>query len=149
MSGRLRAARIWQLAALGLAAAAAVVVLFAPLYSSGTTTCDPPGVACAVHPAAQASVLAVNGPGILWYVLAPVALCLIPVLVRGSAWRAVSITCVVVLGMLVLLGLLTIGTFYVPALGAAVAGASMHAPVGGGLSRRGRTFPQKTSSVRE
>lgn len=127
MRGTPSAARIWQLVALALAVAASLIVLLAPLYSSSASSCTP-GVACATAPAAPASALAVNGPGLLGPMLIPVLFTLAPLLVRGRAWRPASIVCAVLLGMTVLVALLTISMFYLPALVASIVGASLRAP---------------------
>lgn len=127
MHSTLSAARIWQLVALALAVAASLIVLFAPLYSSSASNCTP-GVACATAPVAPASALAVNGPALLGPMLIPVLFTLVPLLVRSRAWRPASIVCAVLLGMTVLVALLTIGMFYLPALIASIIGVSLRAP---------------------
>jgi hypothetical protein len=96
------AAPRFSLLAFAAAVAGALIVLFAPLY----TSC---GSVTACH---GDSALTVNGRWILVVVSVPVALALVPVLIQYSVARAIAaamlwIGCVV--------ALLSVGIFFVPA----------------------------------
>ena len=91
-------------ARLSLAAAvvAALVVVFAPTYTS-----------CSSDAACHGdSALAVNGWWIVFVVSVPVVLTLIPVLINHRVARAIA---AVVLWLCCVVGLLSVGLFFVPA----------------------------------
>jgi hypothetical protein len=94
--------RTYALLALAAAAVAALVVVFAPTYTS-----------CSSNAACHGdSALAVNGPWIVFVVSVPVVLTLIPVLIDHRASRAVA---AVVLWLCCVVALLSVGIFFVPA----------------------------------
>ncbi|HEX3299289.1 MAG TPA: hypothetical protein VHW68_04185 [Actinomycetota bacterium] len=97
------ASRTFARLALGAAVVAALVVVFAPTYSS----CTSGHAAC--H---GASALAVNGPWIFVVVSVPVVLALIPVLINRPVTRVVA---TVLLWLFCVVALLTIGIFFLPA----------------------------------
>ena len=92
----------FSLLAFAAAVAAALIVLFAPLYMScGSDT--------ACH---GDSALTVNGGWILVVVFVPVVLALVPVLIRHRVARAVA---AVMLWIGCVVALLSVGIFFVPA----------------------------------
>lgn len=96
----------WTVIAFLAAVLGALIVVFAPLYtgctsrSGGTEVCG------------HASAYTVNGSWIFVVVSVPVLVALIPVLVRRRWARIVS---VVLLWLGCLVGLLSVGIFFVPA----------------------------------
>ena len=119
-------ARVLQGVAFALAIAATLAALLLPLYTSetssgGSGSPDSPVVT------EQLTLLAVNGPGIFVPLLIPVLLTGLPLLIRGTAWRGLSIAATVLLAAFVVLALASIGGFYLPAL-LASAGALMVRP---------------------
>ena len=102
--------RWWQLAALALAVGVFVALLFVPTYSGGAT------------------LVQVNGTGVLVTLSVPVVVAALPLPWRGSRWQVVSIVSTVLLWVFCLIGILTIGVALVPAAICALVGAAM--PVG-------------------
>lgn len=101
--------RIAQLVALGLAVVAALAALFFPAYTIATS--DSAGNQVET----TQSIFEAHGPVFLAIVAVPVVFAAAPLVARGQAWRPVSITSVVLLGAFVLVGILSIGTFFIPA----------------------------------
>jgi hypothetical protein len=95
-------ATLFSLLAFGAAVVAAVIVVFAPTYSS----CDS-DAAC--H---GASAFAVNGWWIFVVVSVPVVLALIPVLIHRKVVRAVA---AIMLWICCVVALFSVGIFFVPA----------------------------------
>ncbi len=97
--------RTAQLVAFGLAVVAAGLLALVP--ADGQTLVD------------------ANGRGVLVTLAVPVALTLVPLLLVGRAWVVGSIVCAALLAAAVVVGLLSIGVFFLPALIAAVVGAAL------------------------
>jgi hypothetical protein len=93
---------LFSLLALGAAVVAAVIVVFAPTY----TTCDS-DAACHGD-----SAFAVNGWWILVVVSVPVVLALIPVLIQHKIVRVIATA---MLWICCVVALLSVGIFFVPA----------------------------------
>jgi hypothetical protein len=106
---------VWQLASLGLSLLASLLLLVLPVYSSATSSSDGPEVTT------TSTLLEVNGPGVLVILAVPVLLMLLPLYARRRARRWVSLACTLVLAAGALLGLASIGLFYLPALVCSVA----------------------------
>lgn len=121
------AARVLQGVAFALTIAVALAVLFLPTYASETSSAgsgspDGPVVTEGL------TALAVNGPAILVPLLIPVFLTGLPFLVRGKPWKGVSIAATVLLAAFAVLGLASIGLFYLPALVASTAALLVRPP---------------------
>jgi hypothetical protein len=96
------ASRTFARLSLAAAEVAALVVVFAPTYSS-----------CSSDAACHGdSALAVNGWWIVFVVSVPVVLALIPVLIDHRVARAIA---AVLLWLFCVVGMLTIGIFFIPA----------------------------------
>ncbi|CAM3450254.1 hypothetical protein OCAE111667_10445 [Occultella aeris] len=106
-------ARVWQFVAFGLACAAFVLLLVMPLYTGTTTT--PEGTEDFT-----ATLVEVNGPGVLVPLLVPVLLTVVPLLIPSGRLPGVTIACAALLVFLMALGGASIGLFYAPAAIAAV-----------------------------
>ena len=104
-----------QVLAVSLAIIASLVLLLVPMYTQVKLTPGGPGQVS--HP----TLLETVGPSIFVPLLIPVALTALPLLIRGRARTPVSVATTVALVVFVALGSASIGWFYVPALGAAVA----------------------------
>lgn len=104
------AKRVLQWIALGLAVAASAFLTFLPVYSGVTS--DSNGTSTE----ARATLVQVNGPSVLILLAVPVVISLVPLLAHGRAWPLLSIVAAILLGIAVLLGILSIGVFFVPAL---------------------------------
>ncbi len=102
--------RVWQLVGAAAALAAGLVALLLPGYVLVMTGSDG-------EPAVSVlSLLEHGGLVAVGTVAVPVVLAASPLAVRGRAWWAVSVASVALLGVVVLLGSLTIGWFFLPAL---------------------------------
>lgn len=102
--------RVLQIIALALAAAAVVALCALPGYVSVTT--DSRG-----HESIQTQgVLAVMGLPYLAVLMIPVVLAAIPLLLRGRAWQPASITVAILIAAFGILGALSIGFYYLPAV---------------------------------
>lgn len=112
----LDARRLVQLAALALAVAAAAFLLGYPTYSGRGAAGDAP----------TASLVEVNGRGVLWLLAAPVVLVATPALWPHRGRTAAIVACTVLLWLLCLAGLLSIGLFFLPA--ALVSGVALLVP---------------------
>ncbi|WP_163544723.1 hypothetical protein [Occultella kanbiaonis] len=106
-------ARVWQFVAFGLAGAACVLLLVMPLYRGTTTTSDG-------TEEFTATLVEVNGPGVLVALLVPVLLTAVPLLIPSGRLPGVTIACAALLVFLMALGGASIGLFYAPAAIAAV-----------------------------
>ena len=104
--------RVAQLIALVLASVAATVVLFVPSYT--TATLDSQGN----ETIGSRTVWEVNGPIFLLVMAIPVAITILPLLVRGPTWPVVSVIAAALIGLFAVVGLLTIGFYFIPAVGA-------------------------------
>ena len=104
------------LASFGAAVLAALVVIFAPLYG----TCES-GSGCG-----GASSLSVNGTWILVVVSVPVVLAIVPTLRRHPTVRAVS---AVLLWACCVIGLMSVGLFFIPSAVLMTISASQREPV--------------------
>lgn len=114
--GWLNRKRVWQLVALVLAAAAAVVALVAPLFA----VTQPQGVGQTV---VRANALEVAGPSVFIVVAIPILLAAAPLALRGRAWAWASYASAAGLIIYTITGLFSIGLLVLPATLAAVVGA--------------------------
>jgi protein-S-isoprenylcysteine O-methyltransferase Ste14 len=101
---------VWQLVAAGLALVAAAVVITVPLYSQVSST------SAGDQQTRSSTALSVVGPTILLTLLVPVLGAALPLAARGRAWQPLSVVSAAVLAVFVLLGLLSVGWFFIPAL---------------------------------
>ncbi|HET8615871.1 MAG TPA: hypothetical protein VFL94_10125 [Actinomycetales bacterium] len=106
---------VWQIAALALAALATLLLLVLPAYSSTSQSSDGPSVTTTT------TLLEQQGPGVLGILAVPLVLMLVPLYVRGGARRWVSLACTALLFVGALLGLASIGMFYLPAVVCSIA----------------------------
>ncbi|HET8927257.1 MAG TPA: hypothetical protein VFN24_05440 [Microbacterium sp.] len=104
------AKRLVQVIALVLAVLGAWLMLVMPSY--GTATTDSTGA----ETFATLSMLDAVGPAARGLAAVPVAIALLPLFGVGRAWQPLSIVASVLMGCFVLLGILSVGFFYVPAL---------------------------------
>jgi hypothetical protein len=122
-------ARVLQGVAFALAIAGALLMLLLPMYASETSS-GGSGSPNGPVVTEQLTLLAVNGPAIFVPLLIPVLLTGLPLLVRGKPWRGLSVAATVLLAVFALIGLASIGLFYLPAL-LASAGALLVRPTEG------------------
>ena len=108
-------ARVLQGVAFSLAVAGGIALLLIPTYTS-VSSVGGPGIPDTPEVTEHLTLLAVNGPSILVPLLIPVFLTGLPLLIRGNPWRGVSIAATVLLAAFAVLGLASIGLFYLPAL---------------------------------
>lgn len=103
-------ARRWFVAALLLTAAASVILLLAPLSSEQN----------AGGAVERRSLLAAEGPGVAVLLAVPLLVCALPVLIPrpAVAWGSAAL-----LAAGVLVGLASVGLYYLPVLALLVAGA--------------------------
>jgi heme/copper-type cytochrome/quinol oxidase subunit 2 len=106
------AKRVAQLIAFVLATVAGIAVLFTPSYT--TATSDSNGN----QTIGSSTVWEVNGPISLLLVAIPIAITILPLLVRGPAWSAVSVIATVLIGLFAVIGSFTIGFYFIPAVAA-------------------------------
>lgn len=119
-------ARVLQVVALVLTLAAGAYALLGPGYASATTS--------STAALGTASLLEVNGPGVLIVLSVPVAAAILPLVVRRRALPPVSILSATLLLGFALLGAATIGGFYGPAALTSLVAAvvvHVHTPRGG------------------
>lgn len=102
--------RVLQFVAAGLALVAAAVVITAPLYSQASST------SAGDQQTTSSTVLSVVGPTVLLTLLVPVLGAALPLAARGRAWQPLSVVSAAVLAVFVVLGLLSVGWFFIPAL---------------------------------
>ncbi len=110
MVGYWGAKRLVQVIALLLAVLGGWLVLVLPSY--GSATMDSSGV----EALAAVTMLGAVGPAAVGLAAVPVAIALLPLFGVGRAWQPLSIVSSVLMGCFVLLGILSIGFFFVPAL---------------------------------
>jgi hypothetical protein len=106
---------VWQIAALGLSVLGSLLLLVLPLYGSTSQSSDGPGGTT------TRTLVEEQGSGVLVALAIPIVLMLVPLYFRGGARRWVSLACTVLLAAGSLLGLLSIGVFYLPALVCSIA----------------------------
>jgi len=106
---RIGAKRVVQLIAVVLAVAAGVYMLFAPTYQ--TATSDSAGNSST----GTATILETSGAWAIVLALIPIAIALAPLVVPPRARRWVTIAAVVLFAGWTIVGVWTIGGFYVPA----------------------------------
>lgn len=120
-----RAGRVLAWISLALAVAAGVTLLF--IYGGETcvSRATPVGAPGAETVCTSTTLLESQGPGVIGILLVPIVLALVPVAAgRHRSARALRVLSAVVLMILALLGMLSIGILYVPAVLAMVAAAS-------------------------
>ena len=105
----LNAKRVLQIVALALALIATVVLCVLPSYVSVTT--DSYGR----ETIETQPLLVVMGPAYLLVLLIPVAIAAVPLFLHGRAWKVTSIGAAVLLGGFAILGVVSIGRYYLPA----------------------------------
>ena len=95
-----------------LAAAASLILLWLPVYSTSSYSTGPGGSGSSNG---SATLLDVNGAGTLWVLLFPLALSVIPLLVPGAHGRRVATwLSAAALVIFVVFSGFSIGLFYVP-----------------------------------
>ena len=98
-----------QLVSAALTVVAVLVLLLVPQYSSSSS--DSAG-----HGSTQlVTALEANGPRFLIAVAIPLVLALVPLAVRGPAWRHVSLVCTVLFCAFTAVAFLSIGIYLFPA----------------------------------
>ncbi len=110
MGGYWSAKRVVQAIALVLAVLGAWLMLVMPSYGTATS------VSGGAETFGTLSMLDAVGPAALGLAAVPVAIALLPLFGVGRAWQVLSIVASVLMGCFVLLGMLSVGFFYVPAL---------------------------------
>jgi hypothetical protein len=110
-----------QIMALALVVAAAVALLLVPTYTSATWRSE------GLEITTVQGVLDVVGPWVFVVLLAPVALTIPPLSAHARAWVVVSIICAAGLWLSVIVGLFTVGRFFVPGAIIAVLAACLPA----------------------
>ncbi len=108
------ARRVVQVVALLLAAVAAAFLLGAPLYS-GTSTSVTSDDTSTTTPM-RATLVEVNGGWVIALLVAPVVLVAIHALWVGRGRTAAIVACTAPVAVLCVLGILTIGVFFLPAV---------------------------------
>lgn len=116
--------------ALLLALTASVALLFLPFYGS---------VGVGVESTGTATLIEVNGSGVVFILVLPVLFTAVIAMVRGRRAVLVSVLGTGLLAAFVLLGIASIGLFYLPALIAATVGVIARAIVTGSRPRAGST----------
>ncbi|MFC4072844.1 hypothetical protein [Actinoplanes subglobosus] len=110
--------RRWFLAALVLTAVVSAALLVLPLYAYETAT-GPAASSGEVgagysYERGHRSLLAVEGPGVAFLLAVPVLVSGLPVLVRGRRQRLAGWVSTALLSVGVLVGIASIGLFYLP-----------------------------------
>ena len=108
------AKRVAQLIAFVFATVAGIAVLFVPSYA--TVTSDSGGN----ETIGSSTVWEVNGPISLIVIAIPIAVTILPLLVRGPSWPAVSVIAAVLIGLFAVIGSFTIGFYFIPAVAAEI-----------------------------
>lgn len=116
-----------QIAALVLVAVAATVVVFVPLSTEVTSDSNGNETTAAV------SLLQSMGPSVLLIVAIPIAISALPLFSRGRSWMVLSIVSAALLWTFAVLGLLSIGVFFIPGailslIAACIPARSLRAP---------------------
>lgn len=114
-------ARRWQWLAFALAVLASLLLLLVPAYtqesSSASASSADSGVPTTTSVTTEhVTLLQTNGSGVLLALAAPLLLTALPLLLPGHHARIGALGCLVLLGLFVLAGALSIGAFYLPAL---------------------------------
>lgn len=118
-----------------LGVAAAIVMCTVPLYSVTSSSVSSSGGSHAGS--SSQTVLQVMGTGYLVVLLAPAVLAAIPLLLRGRAASIAALVAAVLIGGFVVLGIMSIGLFYLPcAVFAIIAAAMPSAAPGSRLTSR-------------
>lgn len=112
--------RIWQLAALALAFAAAIAALLLPMFA--VTAQQGAG-----QTEVRATALEVAGPSVFIVVAIPLVLAALPLFGRGRAWVWLSYISAVALIIYTVTGIMSIGLLFLPATIVAVIGAFVQA----------------------
>lgn len=102
--------RVAQVASLLLAAVAAAFLLGAPMYTGDSVSSD------GTTTPTSSTLAEVNGRWVAALVLAPAVLIAVHTLWVGRGRRAAIVVCTAPVAVLCLLGILTIGVFYLPAV---------------------------------
>lgn len=132
------ARRVVQIVATAFALAAAFLAAFGPAYSSVTETVDEAGQT--TTQATSATLVEVNGAWVLIVLAVPVLLAAMPLGATGRWWQPLSIASAVLLIIVVVVGSLSIGWFYIPAMIAAI--VAVFLPTRSGAARaRTRASP--------
>lgn len=124
-----RAKRMLQVLALALAVVAAVLVLFLPSYS--VVSSDSAGN----ETVTVQSIWQYSGPAFALVLAIPVAVALVPVVVRGTAWPVVSVISAVALVAFWAFGAMSVGVAFLPAAAAAVVAAVLRPRPGSAADR--------------
>jgi hypothetical protein len=111
---------LWQVVALGLSLLASLVLLVIPAFGGTSASSDNGGR----EVVRTTTLLESEGSRVLLILLIPVVLTLVPLLIRGRGRGAFSVLAALLLGIGALLGLASIGAFYLPALIFAIAAAT-------------------------
>ena len=106
------AKRVAQLIAFALATVAGIAVLFVPSYTIATSDSE------GNETIGSSTVWEVNGPISLLIIAIPIAITILPLLVRGPSWPAVSVVAAVLIGLFAIIGSFTIGFYFIPAVAA-------------------------------
>jgi cytochrome bd-type quinol oxidase subunit 2 len=105
------AARRWNIAAVAISAVTGLGAALLPLGTSMSANSNGPATSTRV------SLLTNEGPSVLIVVAIPVLLVALPLMLRSAPARhRARVVIVVLLGLLVLLGAMSIGVFFVPTL---------------------------------
>ena len=104
------AKRLVQVIAVALAVLGGWLMLVLPSY--GSAAMDSSGA----ETVATVTMLDAAGPAAVGLAAVPVAIALLPLFGVGRAWQPLSISASVLTGCFVLLGILSVGIFFVPAL---------------------------------
>lgn len=107
--------RPWQLASSACAVAAAFGLVFLPTVSSETSYADSAGNV-GTSAITHTTLLQMEGPSVLFTLAVPVVLTLAGLLAPTRARRSVSVVSTSLMGVYVLLGAMSLGVFFVPAL---------------------------------
>ena len=110
--GYWNAKRVAQLIAFVLATMAAIAVLFVPSYTTAISDSD------GNETIGGSTVWEVNGPTFLLVMAIPIAITILPLLVRGPSWPAASVIAAVLIGLFAVIGSLSIGFYFIPAVAA-------------------------------
>ena len=90
----------------------AIAVLFVPSYTTAISDSD------GNETIRSSTVWEVNGPTFLLVMAIPIAITILPLLVRGPSWPAVSVIAAVLIGLFAVIGSLSIGFYFIPAVAA-------------------------------
>jgi hypothetical protein len=108
--GYWNAKRVAQLIAFVLATVAGIAVLFVPSYTIATSDSE------GNETIGSSTAWEVNGPISLLIIAIPIAITILPLLVRGPTWPVVSVIAAALVGLFAVVGALTIGFYFIPAV---------------------------------